>query len=59
MHIYIYILYIYLYTYTYSDPEIIKKLVKTHSANDLQTIKDHSTSLDIKTIQDSPWSTGM
>ena len=25
-----------------TNPEIIKKLVKTHSKNDTQTIKDHS-----------------
>ena len=40
------------------NPEIIKESVKTHSKNDPQTIKDHSTSVDIKTIQNYLRSTG-
>ena len=34
-----------------TNPEIIKEFVKTHSKNDTQTKKDHSTSIDIKAIQ--------
>ena len=41
-----------------TNPEIIKKLVKTHSKNDTQTMKDHSTSIGIKTIRNYPSSTG-
>ena len=41
-----------------TDTEIIKELVKTHSKNDTQTIKDHSTSIDIKMIRNYPLSTG-
>ena len=71
MYIYVYI-YIYIFyicyiifespwstKYTYSKIEIIKVLAKTHWTNDTQTIKDHSTSSDIKTIQNYPWKTGM
>ena len=39
-------------------PEIIKELLKTHSENDTQTIKDHSASIDIKTIRNNLSSTG-
>ena len=34
-----------------TTPEIIKELDKTLLGNDMQTIKDHSTFVNIKTIQ--------
>ena len=39
-------------------PENTKELMKTHSKNDAQTRKEPSTSVDIKTIQNYPSSTG-
>ena len=32
------------------QPRNLKELVRTHSKNDTQTIKDHSTSINIKTV---------
>ena len=40
------------------NPEIVKELVKTHSKNHTQTIKDYSRSIDIKTIRNYPPTTG-
>ena len=34
-----------------TTPEIIKELDKTLLGNDMQTIKDHSTFVNVKTIQ--------
>ena len=42
-----------------TNPEIMKKLVKTNLKDDTQTIKDHSTSIDMKMIRNYPSSTGI
>ena len=42
----------------FRNQDITKELLKTHAENDKQTIKGHSTSIDIKTIRNYPLSTG-
>ena len=37
-----------------TNPEITKKLVKTHSKNDTHTTKDHLTSVDKKRYKSIP-----
>ena len=39
-------------------PEIIKELVRTHIRNEMQTIKDHSTLINTKTIRNYLSNTG-